>query len=230
MPPTGSTFTDWQQVEQESRLLINEDFSWSEPPQRSRRRSSQEPIRSSRRSARADDFDREYGYASEPVMIHAEASQSYARGRVERGTAERYDQAVMEPYEAAALERPELAAMERYEPAAAFDVSAPARSEWDQPTQSHSHFDEMMEQWNAAYGDPSPSAFDLSDPGTQPVSQSGRRTVVITGRGDDRYMPAPYRRRSSELRFHERSTFSPDRAGLWAVLLGLALLIGSIAH
>jgi hypothetical protein len=209
MPPTGSTFTDWQQVEQESRLLINEDFSWSEPPQRSRRRSSQEPISSSRRRARTDDLDREYGYASEPVMIHAEVSDRYVRG-----AAERYDQAVMEPYE----------------PAATFDVSAPARSEWDQPTQSHSHFDEMMEQWNAAYGDPSPSAFDLSDPGTQPLSQSGRRTVVITGRGDDRYMPAPYRRRSAELRFHERSTFSPDRAGLWAVLLGLALLIGSIAH
>jgi hypothetical protein len=32
------------------------------------------------------------------------------------------------------------------------------------------------------------------------------------------------------LRFHERSGFNPDRAALWAVLLGVALLIGCIAH
>ncbi len=60
--------------------------------------------------------------------------------------------------------------------------------------------------------------------------QGARRTVVITGRGDERYMPAPRRRPSAELRFHERSSFSPDRAGLWAVLLGIALVIGCVAH
>jgi hypothetical protein len=66
------------------------------------------------------------------------------------------------------------------------------------------------------------ASFDLSD--------SSRRTVIITGRGDARYMPEPRRRRGSELRFHERSSFNPDRAALWAVLLGVALLIGCIAH
>ena len=101
---------------------------------------------------------------------------------------------------------------------------------WDQPTAEHSHFDELMEQWNAAYGDSGEGAFDLSDPGSQALASGARRTVVITGRGDERYVPAPRRRPSSDLRFHERSTFSPDRAGLWAVLLGIALVIGAIAH
>ncbi len=68
------------------------------------------------------------------------------------------------------------------------------------------------------------SGYDLSE-----SEQSDRRTVVITGRGDDRYMPAR-RRPSSELRFHERSGFSPDRTAMWAVLLGLALLIGAVVH
>jgi hypothetical protein len=105
---------------------------------------------------------------------------------------------------------------------------------WDQPTAVHSHFDEMMGEWNAAYGAGASSdldraderAFDLSDPG----QQGARRTVLITGHGDDRYLPGPRQRRSSELRFHERSGFSPDRAGLWAVLLGIALVIGCIVH
>ena len=207
MPPTGSTFTDWQQVEKESRLLINEDFSWSEPPQRSRRRiTEEEPIRSSRRHARehAYEYERDHGY-------------EYASGAmvVRAATVDRYEDVHDESFE---LPEPIPAQSPR------------DRAAWDQPTQVHSHFDEMMEQWNAAYGDPAPAAFDLSDPGVQAAAASGRRTVVITGRGDDRYMPAPTRRRSSELRFHERSTFSPDRAGLWAVLLGLALVIGSIAH
>ena len=38
MPSTGSIFTDWQQVEQDSLLFVDEDFGWSEPPQRRRRR------------------------------------------------------------------------------------------------------------------------------------------------------------------------------------------------
>ncbi len=172
MPPTGSTFTDWQQVEQESRLLMNEDFSWSEPPQRRRRRIIDEPIRAHRRAA-----------ARECELIDDPADRVHV------------------------------------------DVDA-----WDQPTAVHSHFDEMMEQWNAEYGDAADRAFDLSDPGAEVASKGGRRTVLITGRGDERYMPAPRRGRSAELRFHERSTFSPDRAALWAVLLSIALVIGAIAH
>ena len=203
MPPTGSTFTDWQQVEQESRLLMNEDFSWSEPPQRRRRRIAEEPIRA-RRSAVLD---------PEPMRDH-ELSGYEPTG---------YESAGYEPtgYESAAYESL-AAAAPHLEP-------APGPG-WDQSTESHSHFDELMEQWNAAYGEPAEAAFDLSDPGVQLATQGGRRTVVITGRGDERYVPAPRRSRSAELRFHERSTFSPDRAALWAVLLSIALVIGAIAH
>ena len=39
---------------------------------------------------------------------------------------------------------------------------------WDQPTAEHSHFDELMAQWNDAYGDSGEGdAFDLSDQGSQ---------------------------------------------------------------
>jgi hypothetical protein len=118
------------------------------------------------------------------------------------------------------------------------DAAATGRASWEHPTESHSHFDEMMAQWNAAYGDgadrdagrAADRAFNLSDPGTGFAAEGGRRTVVISGRGDERYLPAPRRRRQSDLRFHERSGFSPDRAGLWAVLLGVALVIGCIVH
>jgi hypothetical protein len=58
---------------------------------------------------------------------------------------------------------------------------------------------------------------------------TGRRTVVITGRGAERY-PASRRRAGSALAFHQRSGFGPDRMAMWAVLLGIALLLGSIAH
>lgn len=200
MPETGSNFMDWQQVEKDSLLFVDADFSWSEPPRRGRRRmtedaapirgrvAAEQPIRAQRRTAlleyepQRDDYHRSYdGYAQAP----------------------------------------------------------PAEEErWDRPTTAHSHFDEMMQEWNANYGSgasrelgtPAERAFDLADPGVNVSARGARRTVLITGRGDDRYLPAPRQRRASELRFHERSTFSPDRAGLWAVLLGIALVIGAIAH
>lgn len=167
MPPTGSTFTDWQQVDRERPLLIDEDFSWSEPPRR-RRREVAEPPR---------------------------------RRQVER--------------QAAMLERDR-------------------------------QFEAMIEQWDAeapeahapeSYATDATEAYATEVRGTEArareeraTAEASRRTVVITGRGDARYMPAPRRRPSSGLAFHERSSFSPDRAGLWAVLLGIALLIGCIAH
>ncbi len=164
MPPTGTTFTDWQQVDAERRLLIDEDFTWSEPPARRRRPITGDSRRSPRRSA------------AEPEPV----------------------------------------------------AGSPERTDWDLPTQTHSHFDEMMEEWNRTYG--SGAVIDLSDEGDGPTA-SGPRTVVITGHGDDRYMPASRgRRRSSDLRFHERAGFSPDRTAMWAVLLGVVLLIACVAH
>lgn len=49
----------------------------------------------------------------------------------------------------------------------------------------------------------------------------GRRTVQITGRGAERNLPAT----RPTLRRHEREGFRPDRAALWAVLLGMLLIV-----
>jgi hypothetical protein len=221
---TGSIFMDWQQVERESRLFAPGDFDWSEPPRR-RRRITEAATPGRRRRV-----------VDEPSPSTVEEPIRVTRGSVAAG----YEPGFREyqaslPYESSPP----------YEPMA--DDLPPARSEaWDHPTSSHSHFDEMMAEWNAAYGDgarhdgarlrrdshhsPAP-VFDLSDPGGSDAGALGaRRTVQITGRGDERYMPALRRPREAELRFHERSGFSPDRAGLWAVLLGIALVIGAIAH
>jgi hypothetical protein len=104
-------------------------------------------------------------------------------------------------------------------------------------------FEEARRQWSAAYEGLGAEAFDRDDAasyasarvmedrsGALDLHHSGRRTVIITGRGDSRYMLASARRRSSELRFHERTGFNPDRIAMWAVLLGIALLIGAVAH
>jgi hypothetical protein len=211
MPPTGSTFTDWQQVDAgERRLLMDEDFSWSEPPAQSRRRRLEEPAASRRRTAVVD---------REPAHQREQAEQP------ERVTHRN-------PREQAARQ---------------------------QVAQTESEFDALMQRWNDAYGDGArvteahdPDAFDYADLARYteaPVVEapvvaasavdrtygdygddSGRRTVVITGRGAEPYSPASRRRQASELRFHERSGFSPDRTAMWAVLLGLALLLGCIIH
>jgi hypothetical protein len=52
----------------------------------------------------------------------------------------------------------------------------------------------------------------------------GRRTVRIQGRGAERYSPPPARRRPHR-RPHERDGFKPDRAAMWAVLLGVVLIL-----
>jgi hypothetical protein len=54
----------------------------------------------------------------------------------------------------------------------------------------------------------------------------GRRTVTIQGRGSERYTPSPERRRPAR-RPHERAGFRPDRAAMWAVLLGLLLVFAA---
>ena len=63
--------------------------------------------------------------------------------------------------------------------------------------------------------------------GAPAAGNDARRTVVIRGRGAERY-PAPRRGSESRLRPHERSGFKPDRVAMWAVLLGLALLLGAV--
>jgi hypothetical protein len=54
---------------------------------------------------------------------------------------------------------------------------------------------------------------------------TGRRTVLITGRGAE----GRSARRGYDAYFapHERAGFKPDRVAMWAVLLGLALLLAA---
>jgi hypothetical protein len=54
-----------------------------------------------------------------------------------------------------------------------------------------------------------------------PRAPNGRRTVQITGRGAERNLPVA----RPTLRRHERAGFKPDRTAMWAVLLGLLLII-----
>jgi len=65
-----------------------------------------------------------------------------------------------------------------------------------------------------------------------PRAANGRRTVQITGRGAERNLPVarPIPRRHERegfptLRRHEREGFKPDRAAMWAVVLGLLLIL-----
>jgi hypothetical protein len=54
---------------------------------------------------------------------------------------------------------------------------------------------------------------------------NGRRTVTIRGHGAERNLPMA----RPKLRRHERPGFQPDRAALWAVILGLLLIFVAAA-
>jgi len=61
---------------------------------------------------------------------------------------------------------------------------------------------------------------------TNPTQPDGiRRTVTIRGYGAERNLPVA----RPTLRRHERPGFRPDRAALWAVLLGLCLILVAVA-
>jgi hypothetical protein len=61
-----------------------------------------------------------------------------------------------------------------------------------------------------------------------PTVPAQRRTIVITGRGAEGQLP---RRRGfdASLPLHERAGFKPDRVAMWAVLLGVVLLLVAAA-
>jgi hypothetical protein len=59
------------------------------------------------------------------------------------------------------------------------------------------------------------------------VGVPGRRTVTIRGRGAERDLafPEPGRSRRPPVRRHERPGFRPDRTALWALVLGVVLVL-----
>jgi hypothetical protein len=75
--------------------------------------------------------------------------------------------------------------------------------------------------------DRTPGLPEPRSPADQPAARppGARRTVTITGRGSERGVRAGSRRPARPAR--ERGRGRPDRVALWAVLLGLTLLIAA---
>ena len=209
MPTSGTTFTDWEQVEADRRrpLLVDEDFSWSEPPAR-RRRSNASEVSPAR--ARRVVPESESRYAAEPDHTSAPDYVS-APGHVSA---------------------PDYVSAPGH-------VSAPAsREDPSDATEAAHGLDpidverELDIGWGGRLSASAADTYEVvpdSFPGDTSAKPSGRRTVVITGRGAEQYSTS---RRHAEagLAFHERSGFNPDRMAMWAVLLGIALMLGCIAH
>jgi hypothetical protein len=68
----------------------------------------------------------------------------------------------------------------------------------------------------------------------EPPVASGRRTVSITGHGAEGYASrngvlASAAERHRNLPRHERSGFQPDRVAMWAVLLGMMMVLAAAA-
>jgi hypothetical protein len=62
-----------------------------------------------------------------------------------------------------------------------------------------------------------------------------RRTVTITGHGEEAWharngtRPSRAARHQHHLKRHERAGFRPDRVAMWAVLLGVMLMLAAAA-
>ncbi len=85
-------------------------------------------------------------------------------------------------------------------------------------------------QWTARdaapdHGTPGHDVVTLGRPSSGGVP--GRRTVTIRGQVPDHRYVTPSSRRRPERRY-ERSGFRPDRTALWAVLLGLMLILAAV--
>lgn len=220
MPQPEPTFTDWAQLEAEDRrrpLLIDEDFSWSEPPSK-RRRAVATVEREPQRRVR-------YRDESEGSRGREDAREQYGREHYARGEAHDGSYDAYEPQEYAPDEYASQGhawdAYDRYPPEVSYD-QAPLDVDREMDTA-------WGGRMSAAAG---AETYEVDPYDFEPAfgsQSSGRRTVVITGRGTSGYAVAR-RRRDAELSFHERAGFNPDRTAMWAVLLGIALLIGCIAH
>ena len=130
--------------------------------------------------------------------------------------------------------------------------AAPERSKPDVPVQTHSRDDVPAETRSRhdipaetqpppdvppqaqpshredAGASPDPRASDGATDNIweqRPSATGQRRTVLITGRGAEYGRSSSRRGWEASLPVHERSGFKPDRLALWAVLLGIILLL-----
>jgi hypothetical protein len=110
---------------------------------------------------------------------------------------------------------------------AARNAARAALLEWDARERERERLPSAvraLDDWSSSQHDdaaPSPSSL--------PGGVAGRRTVTISGRvPDHRYVtPRQSSRRRPERRY-ERSGFRPDRMALWAVLLGVMLILAAV--
>ena len=63
---------------------------------------------------------------------------------------------------------------------------------------------------------------------------AARRTVRISGRGAEAYVSRngtrpPSSQRHRNVRPHERAGFRPDRMAMWAIVLGIMLMLAAVA-
>lgn len=79
-----------------------------------------------------------------------------------------------------------------------------------------------VDRAGAAVDRPGARDDDLLASYERPAASAERRTVTITGRGADPYRGA---RRRPPRSAHERVGFRPDRMAMWAVLLGVLLIL-----
>ena len=83
--------------------------------------------------------------------------------------------------------------------------------------------DESLERWNQEF-----------DYAPRDGGATGRRTVRITGHGEEGYATRngtrrPTAQRYQRVRPYERAGFRPDRVAMWAVLLGVMLVLAAMA-
>lgn len=71
-------------------------------------------------------------------------------------------------------------------------------------------------------------ALATADRTTPSGGVAGRRTVTIRGQVADRYVPPHATARRRPERRYERSGFRPDRAAMWAFVLGLMLILAAV--
>jgi hypothetical protein len=116
---------------------------------------------------------------------------------------------------------------QRDERVAARNAARAALLEWDARERERERLPSAvraLDDWsNSEHDADAPSASSV--PGGVP----GRRTVTISGHvPDHRYVtPRQSSRRRPERRY-ERSGFRPDRTALWAVVLGLMLILAAV--
>jgi hypothetical protein len=96
----------------------------------------------------------------------------------------------------------------------ASEHEAPAPTEWSPAPAG----------WSPAPAEWSPATAESSPAG----GVAGRRTVTIRGQVADRYVPARQTSRRRPERRYERSGFRPDRAALWAFVLGVMLILAAV--